>query len=63
MFVQMTLKWCQILDDEVFNPTQSQKEKKNNNQPFKTSWEKIDQINVNWNMNFFVSKVDFIKTF
>jgi len=37
MFVQMTLKWCQILDDEVFNPTQSQKEKKNNNQPFKTS--------------------------
>jgi hypothetical protein len=31
MFIQMTLKWCQILDDEVSNPTQSQKEKKNNN--------------------------------
>jgi hypothetical protein len=30
MFVQMTLKWCQILDDEIFNATQSQKEKKKN---------------------------------
>jgi hypothetical protein len=29
MFVQMTLKWCQILD-EVFNLAQSQKEKKRN---------------------------------
>jgi hypothetical protein len=30
MIIQMTLKWCEILNDEVFNPTQSQKEKKNN---------------------------------
>jgi hypothetical protein len=30
MFVQMILKWCQILDDKVFNPTQSQIKNKNN---------------------------------
>jgi hypothetical protein len=48
MFFEMTLKWCQILDDDAFNPEQSQKYRKTIINDLRPHEKKTSQINVNF---------------